>query len=103
MLYFGMNLPSSLMRSARTIGLVAGGAAGGPGGMAVGAMAASAGGFGRCQRPQLGGFDGDPIGGRWRRRGGSEERRRVTTTPTERGRGPAPNDNKTKEVGAMCR
>ena len=35
MLYFGMNLPSSLMRSARTIGLVAGGA--------VGAMAASAG------------------------------------------------------------
>ena len=43
MLYFGMNLPSSLMRSARTIGLVAGGAAGGPGGMAVGAMAASAG------------------------------------------------------------
>ena len=43
MLYFGMNLPSSLARSARTIGLVAGGAAGGPGGMAVGAMAASAG------------------------------------------------------------
>ena len=42
-LYFGMNLPSSLMRSARTIGLVAGGAAGSPGGMAVGAMAASAG------------------------------------------------------------
>ena len=41
-LYFGMNLPSSLMRSARTIGLVSGGAAGGPGGMAVGAMAASA-------------------------------------------------------------
>ena len=37
------NLPSSLARSARTIGLVAGGAAGGPGGMAVGAMAASAG------------------------------------------------------------
>ena len=43
MLYFGMNLPSSLMRSARTIGLMAGGAAGGPGGMAVGAVAASAG------------------------------------------------------------
>ncbi len=42
-LYFGLNLPSSLVRSARTIGLVAGGAAGGPGGMAVGAMAASAG------------------------------------------------------------
>ena len=43
MLYFGMNLPSSLMRSARTIGLMTGGAAGGPGGMAAGAMAASAG------------------------------------------------------------
>ena len=42
-LYFGMNLPSSLMRSARTVGLMAGGAAGGPGGMAVGGMAASAG------------------------------------------------------------
>ena len=43
MLYFGMNLPSSMVRSARTIGLIAGGAAGGPGGVAVGAMAASAG------------------------------------------------------------
>ena len=42
MLFFGMNLPSSLMRSARTIGLMSG-AAGGPGGMAVGAIAASAG------------------------------------------------------------
>ena len=31
MLYFGMNLPSSFVRSARTIGLVAGGPAGGPG------------------------------------------------------------------------
>ena len=36
MLYFGMNLPSSMVRSAKTIGLLAGGAAGGPGGMAVG-------------------------------------------------------------------
>jgi len=42
MLYFGMNLPASMVRSAKTIGLMAG-AAGGPGGMAVGAMAASAG------------------------------------------------------------
>ena len=41
-LYFGMNLPASMVRSAKTIGLMAG-AAGGPGGMAVGAMAASAG------------------------------------------------------------
>ena len=42
-LHFGMSLPASMMRSARTIGLIAGGAAGGPGGMAVGAMAANAG------------------------------------------------------------
>ena len=42
-LYFGMNLPSSLMRSAKTIGLLAGGAAGGPGGAAVGAMVAGTG------------------------------------------------------------
>ena len=43
MLYFGMNLPGSMVRSAKTIGLMAGGTAGGPGGAAVGAMAASAG------------------------------------------------------------
>ena len=42
-LHFGMSLPASMARSARTIGLIAGGAAGGPGGMAAGAMAASAG------------------------------------------------------------
>ena len=41
-LYFGMNLPGTMVRSAKTIGLIAGGAAGGPG-AAVGAMAASAG------------------------------------------------------------
>ena len=43
MLYFGMNLPGSFIRSAKTIGLLAGGAAGGPGGAAAGAMAAGAG------------------------------------------------------------
>ena len=42
-LYFGMNLPGSMVRSARTIGQLAGGAAGGPGGAAAGAMAARAG------------------------------------------------------------
>ena len=58
-LYFGMNLPSSLMRSARTVGLVAGGAAGGPGGMAVGAMAASAGvSAASMATPSAGGGDG---------------------------------------------
>ena len=41
-LYFGMSLPASMVRSARTIGLIAGGAAGGPGGAAA-ATAASAG------------------------------------------------------------
>ena len=41
-LYFGMTLPTSIVRSARSIGLLAGGAAGGPG-VAAGAVAASAG------------------------------------------------------------
>ena len=36
-LYFGMSLPGSMMRSARSIGLIAGGAAGGPAGMAAAA------------------------------------------------------------------
>ena len=39
-LYFGMSLPGSMMRSARSIGLIAGGAAGGPAGAAAGAAAA---------------------------------------------------------------
>ena len=43
MLYFGMNLPASMVRSARVMGLMAGGAAGGPAGVTVGAVAASAG------------------------------------------------------------
>ena len=43
MLYFGMSLPASMVRSAKAIGLFAGGAAGGAGGVAVGAMAAGAG------------------------------------------------------------
>ncbi len=38
-LYFGMSLPGSMMRSARSIGLIAGGAAGGP--VGVGAAAAA--------------------------------------------------------------
>ena len=36
-LYFGMSLPGSMVRSARVIGLAAGGAAGGPGGVAAAA------------------------------------------------------------------
>ena len=42
-LYFGLSLPGTVARSARTIGMLAGGAAGGPAGMAVGAAAAGAG------------------------------------------------------------
>ena len=38
-LYFGMNLPGTMIRSAKTIGMVAGGVGGGPAGMAAGAAA----------------------------------------------------------------
>ena len=42
-LYFGLSLPGSMVRSARSVGLLmAGGAAGGPAGAAVGAAAAGA-------------------------------------------------------------
>ena len=75
MLYFGMNLPASMVRSAKTIGLIAGGAAGGPGGMAVGAMATSA------------GLSAAASGLRRQRRRAPEQR--GVTTPTH-GRGRAP-------------
>ena len=42
-LYFGMSLPNSIMRSSRAIGLIAGGTAGGPAGMAAGALVAGGG------------------------------------------------------------
>ena len=43
-LYFGMALPGAMMRSARSVGMLAGGGAvGGPGGMAVGAAIAGSG------------------------------------------------------------
>ena len=38
-LYFGMSLPGGMMRSARALGLIAGGAAGGPAGAVAGAAA----------------------------------------------------------------
>ena len=77
MLYFGMNLPSSLMRSARTIGLVAGGAAGGPGGMAVGAMAASAGVSAAASGLSSAASMATPSAGRGRRRRSPQEQRGV--------------------------
>ena len=42
-LHYGMALPGSLARSARAVGMLAGGAAGGPAGMAAGAAAAGSG------------------------------------------------------------
>ena len=74
MLYFGMNLPSSMVRSAKTIGLMSG-AAGGPGGMAVGAMAATAGVSAAAGGLSSAALDGDPVGGRRRRRRAPEQRR----------------------------
>ncbi len=41
-LYFGLTLPASIVRSARSIGLLAGGAAGGPGAAAAAATSAAA-------------------------------------------------------------
>ena len=41
-LYFGMSLPGSMMRSGRALGLLAGGAAGGPAGVAAATAASSA-------------------------------------------------------------
>ena len=42
-LHFGLNLPRSLIGSARSVGLIAGGAAGGPAGVGIGASGAGAG------------------------------------------------------------
>ena len=99
MLYFGMNLPSSLMRSARTIGLVAGGAAGGAGRHGGGSDGGQRGRFGRRQRPQLGGLDGHPIG-RGRRGRSAQEQRGVAPThdnnATARTR-PAPANDTTED------
>ena len=44
-LYFGLTLPASIVRSARSIGLLAGGAAGGPGAAAAAATSAAASGM----------------------------------------------------------
>ena len=60
-LYFGMSLPGSLMRSARTIGILAGGAAGRSGGAASGAAGASgARSAASMSTPSAGGGQGPP-------------------------------------------
>ena len=79
-LYFGMNLPGAMVRSARSIGLIAGGAAGGPGGMAVGAMAAGAGLSAAASGLSSAASMATPSAGRGRRRRSPPEQRRVAPT-----------------------
>ena len=76
-LYFGMSLPGSIVRSARSISSVAGGVmGGGPGGAGVAAVAGTgiAAGADIC-----GPLDGRHVDAllRGRRRGGTEERERM--------------------------
>ena len=78
-LYFGMNLPGTMVRSAKTIGLIAG-AAGGPGGMAVGAMAASAGVSAAASGLSSAASLATPSAGGRRRRSPTEQRGVTTTT-----------------------
>ena len=80
MLYFGMNLPSSLMRSARTIGLGRWRGRSRAGRHGGGSDGGQRGRFGRRQRPQLGGLDGHPIGRRGRRGRRAQEQRGVAPT-----------------------
>ena len=100
-LYFGMSLPGSMVRSAKSIGLIAGGAAGGPGGMAVGAMVAGIGPFGCVLRHPLDGGHGDPLG-RGRRRRSAQEQRRVGRKRRPTARRDRANDH-AKGGGEMCR
>ena len=105
MLYFGMNLPSSMVRSAKTIGMLAGGGGRRAGRHGRGSDGGQRGRFGRRQRPQLGGFPGHPIGWRGRRRRRAQEQRGVAPThdnnATARTR-PAPGER--HDGGpAMCR
>ena len=64
-LFFGLNLPRALLRSVRTIGLLSGGAAGGPAGIAAATVGASAVGRGlrsaaEMATPSGGGGGGTP-------------------------------------------
>ena len=72
MLYFGMNLPASMVRSAKTIGLIAGRRCGGGDGGQRGPV-------GGNDRPQLGGFPGHPVQRGRRRRRSAQEQRGITT------------------------
>ena len=93
-LYFGMNLPASMVqvrpdhRADRGRGRRRAGRHG------RGSDGRQRGPFGCGRRTQLGGLDGDPIRGRRRRRPGPQERRRVTTT-THEAQGAARADQRT--------
>ena len=59
-LYFGMSLPGSLMRSARTIGLMAGGSGGAAAGAGLSAGASGVGSAASTSTPSAGGGQGPP-------------------------------------------
>ena len=99
MLYFGMNLPSSLVRSAKDHRLGGGRGRRGAGRHGRRSGCGQRGVVGSRQRPELGGFDGHPIGGRRRRRS-AQEQRGITTTTYRRGRDSA--NPYHEEGGAMC-
>ena len=104
MLYFGMNLPSSMMQVGQDHRAGRGRGRRGAGRHGGGGDGGQRGRLGSRERPQLGGFDGHPIGRRGRRRRSPPEQRRVApTNDDQRARTPfAPVNNKAKEVGAMC-
>ena len=80
MLYFGMNLPSSLMQVGPDHRAGSGRGRRRTGRHGRGSDGGQRGPVGRRERPQLGGFVGHPIGWRGRRRRSPQEQRRVTPT-----------------------
>ena len=103
-LYFGMNLPSSLMRSAKTIGLSGGRSRRRAGRRCGGGDGGERGTFGRRERHQLGGIPGDPF--KWRRQRAAQEQRPGARASNDKpmGADKCPRLSTTaKEVAAMCR
>ncbi len=103
-LYFGMNLPGSMVRSAKSIGLIAGGAAGGQGGMATGAMAAGGGlssaasgirSMADMATPRTGAAEAE-------RPGAPGSKRRETPVPTEKDRQESHEDDDHAEEVRRC-
>ena len=75
-LYFGMSLPGSMVRSAKSIGLIAGWSGRRPRRDGGGSDGGRIGPFGGVLRHPLDGGHGDPLG-RGRRRRSAQEQRRV--------------------------